>query len=372
MFDFCHGKVAYLSKPTAGNVNIRNSYPDHTIKISVRELGREDLLEAVARRFQERILVNQDKFKVLELLQYSDAFTNDPSQARIHAVPMSQIQVRTHERWNEESPTISIVLTALFVGWPHGPYSSQANKGIFKVMYSDHSSYDELMQMVGCLRPRRIIPIVQKWSKVGWWADPNAPDQSAKFDMSVYDHLLTYPPPDPILIPEAITRMMYQGGPLMISHQPRRCSLRHGLAPRPRRALGVRGVVFTSPERVTESPVPSGSMTLDVSFRTDTSCSIMHPKLYFPNTDQDSNSMATQTPRKILKSRRLSSSDDKDNYVTMSDLRLRIMSRTKALAVSHFISLDSEDATGNGKSSSEVLKKAKAICQSLSYVDALF
>lgn len=230
------------------------------------------------------------------------------------------------------------------------------------------------MEMVGCLRPRRIIPIVKQWSKVGWWSDPNAPDQSSKFDMSVYDHLLTYPPPDPILIPEVITRMMSQGGSLMVSQQPRRCSLRRGLAPRPRRATAVRGVVFTSPERDTESPVPSGSMTLDVSFRTDTSCSIMQPKLCIPNTDPDTTgiSMATHTPRKILKSNRLCSSEDKDSSISISDLRLRIISRTKAMAVSHFISLDSEDVTDCDNSGSEVLKKAKAICQSLSYVDALF
>lgn len=105
-------------------VSLCSSYPDHTIKISVRELGREDLLEAVARRFQERILVNQDKFKVLELLQYSDAFTNDPSQARIHAVPMSQVyflEFYCHEsdqklKIPDNSKLGSSIITYIFIG----------------------------------------------------------------------------------------------------------------------------------------------------------------------------------------------------------------------------------------------------------------
>lgn len=265
------------------------------------------------------------------------------------------------------------MLTALFVGWPHGPYSSQADKGIFKVPYSDHSSYDELMEMVECLRPRRIIPIVTQWSKYGWWSDPSAPDQTLKFDMSVYDHLLTYPPPDPILIPETISRMMSQGGPLMMSRQPRRCALRRGLAPRPKRAPAVRGVVFTTPERVTESPAPSGSMTLDVSIHTDTSYSFLQPKPYSPS-EVDVTGMSMCTPRRrILKPNRVgSSSDGKDDKSAISELRHRVIARTKALALSHSFSLTYDVSGEEDDSGSELVRKAKAVCQSLAYVDALF
>lgn len=70
-----------------------SSFPDHVIKIGIRDLGREDLLEAVARRFQERILVAQSKFELLQLLQYSDVFTTNPKEARIHALPMQQVGV---------------------------------------------------------------------------------------------------------------------------------------------------------------------------------------------------------------------------------------------------------------------------------------
>nr|XP_045620233.1 5' exonuclease Apollo-like [Procambarus clarkii]XP_045620234.1 5' exonuclease Apollo-like [Procambarus clarkii] len=224
---------------------IIDSYPDHVVKIGIRDLGREDLLEAVARRFQERILVNQSKYELLQLLQYSDAFTVNPEEARIHAVPMNQLQVSAHKKWNQEHPTVSIMLTALYVGWQNGPYSSQHKNGFFTVPYSDHSSYSELLEMVAQLAPHQVIPIVQKWSTFGWWSSSSAPNQMVKADMSVYSHFLTFPPPEPILIPDAIADLMREGGPMLLAHQPRRCNLHRGLTPRPRRTLGV---VYTTPE----------------------------------------------------------------------------------------------------------------------------
>ncbi|XP_071530276.1 5' exonuclease Apollo-like isoform X1 [Panulirus ornatus] len=261
--------------------HIIDSFPDHIIKIGIRDLGREDLLEAIARRFQERILVTQSKFNLLQLLQYSDVFTTDPEEARIHAVPLQQLQVASHARWNQEHPTVSVVLTALYVGWPNGPYSSQSNSGIFTVPYSDHSSYAELMELVAQLAPRSVIPIVQQWSKAGWWSDPNAPDQMIKTDMSVYDHFLTLPPPEPIVVPEAVANLMRAGAPMLFCNQPRRCGLRRGLTPRPRRT---RGVIYTTPESHVSSPAlspaPTSSVTLDFSVP-DTPAS--HLQLYSPN-----------------------------------------------------------------------------------------
>lgn len=198
-----------------------------------------------------------------------------------------------HNKWNQEYPTISVILTALYVGWPNGPFSSQSNNGIFTVPYSDHSSYPELMELVANLAPRCVIPIVQQWSKAGWWSDPSAPNQMIKGDMSVYSHFLTLPPPEPIEVPDAVANLMRAGAPMLFPHQPRRCGLRRGLAPRPRRTLGV---VYTSPESrislpvpLTPSPAPTSSITLDLSLA-DSSTSLF--QLYPPNS--------CSTPRKAL------------------------------------------------------------------------
>lgn len=161
------------------------------------------------------------------------------------------MNVSSHKKWNEEHSTISIILTALFVGWENGPYSSQSDNGMFIVPYSDHSSYSELMEMVAQLAPHQVIPIVQQWSKAGWWSDPDAPNQSVKADMSVYSHFLTAPLPDPVIIPEAVVELMQQGPSKLLSRQPKKCALRHGLSPR---RNSVRGIQYYTPEHLSSPP----------------------------------------------------------------------------------------------------------------------
>ncbi|XP_063867069.1 5' exonuclease Apollo-like isoform X1 [Scylla paramamosain] len=222
---------------------IIDMYPDHEIKIGINTLGREKLLEDIAKRYGERILVSQEKYVQLQLLGCFDVFTTDPQQSRIHTVPMKQMQVSSHKKWNEKYQTISIIPSALYSGWKNGPYSSQASTGMHVVPYSDHSSYSELMEMVSQLAPHQIFPIVKYFSKSGWWADQSAPDQNIKADMTVYRHLLSTPPPDPVIIPEDVIKLMDRKAPRLLQARPRRCVLRHGLSPRRSK---VRGVVFSS------------------------------------------------------------------------------------------------------------------------------
>ena len=126
---------------------------------------------------------------------------------------------------------------------------------MYVVPYSDHSSYSELMEMVSQLAPHQILPIIKYWSKSGWWASLSAPDQSLKTDMTIYRHLLTAPPPDPVVIPEEVIKLMDAKAPRLFQARPRRYVLRYGLSPKRSKA---RGVVFTSPG---SHSLPSLSLT---------------------------------------------------------------------------------------------------------------
>lgn len=148
------------------------------------------------------------------------------------------MQVATHKKWNEKHPTISIIPTALYVGWKNGPYSSQSKNGMYVVPYSDHSSYSELMEMISALAPHQIYPIVKHWSKAGWWSDLSSPDQTIKADMTVYRHLLSLPPPDPIIIPESVIQLMCKDALKVLHIQPRKYVLRKGLSPRSSKIQG--------------------------------------------------------------------------------------------------------------------------------------
>ncbi|KAK7072707.1 5' exonuclease Apollo [Halocaridina rubra] len=190
---------------------IIDNHPESVIKIGVRSLGKEALLEAVAHRYQERILVSQQKYKTLQVLQCSDVFTTDPKMSRIHAMPFNQITSTAHDIWNERESTVSILLTALFVGWPNGPYSGCREKGLYVVPYSDHSSYPELLEMVSALSPKKVLPIVTSWSTRSYWSSDSAPDQSVKGIMSVYDHLLRNSLPESVSVPKSVLQSRKAG-----------------------------------------------------------------------------------------------------------------------------------------------------------------
>ena len=52
------------------------------------------------------------------------------------------------------------------------------------IPYSDHSSFDELMEFVGVVKPRSVCPIVRSFS-----GNKNS-ITSLRCNMSVFDHLL--------------------------------------------------------------------------------------------------------------------------------------------------------------------------------------
>ncbi|XP_068250992.1 5' exonuclease Apollo-like [Palaemon carinicauda] len=287
--------------------SIIDSSPESEIKIGVRSLGKEALLEAIAARYQERILVSQEKYEILRILKAPDVYTTDRKQARIHAIPFHQMNSQSHSKWNESTSTVSILLTALFVGWPYGPYSASASRGLYVVPYSDHSSYSELQEMVACLAPRQVLPIVRQWSSKGWWSDPTAPNQSIKWDMSVYDHLLSGPPPGYFIIPKAVERSMRLGIRSFHNHEVRRCRLRQGLMPRPRKAKIIpRGVIFTPADSKSLSPTHSNtcsssidgtvsSLSASTHTRTTDTRVSEHNLVSSPPSNVLNNSSATQT-----------------------------------------------------------------------------
>ena len=79
-----------FSKKKKKNFSSYSSYPDHEIKIGINNLGQEKLLEDIALRYGERILVSQNKYEELQLLECLDVFTTDPELSRIHTVPKKQ------------------------------------------------------------------------------------------------------------------------------------------------------------------------------------------------------------------------------------------------------------------------------------------
>ena len=57
-------------------------HPQHQIYIGIRKIGKEKVLVDLAKRIQERILVSEDKYQMLSLMEYPDVFTTDPNESR--------------------------------------------------------------------------------------------------------------------------------------------------------------------------------------------------------------------------------------------------------------------------------------------------
>ncbi|XP_037083446.1 5' exonuclease Apollo-like isoform X2 [Pollicipes pollicipes] len=164
-------------------------FDDRVIYVGIRELGKEDALISIADALNVKVHVSASRLRLLRLFTDSDVFTTQPSEARLHVVPFRNI-TRYAEPASDGRPTVALLLTALFVGWPGpAPYSG----GKVQVFpYGDHSSFPELCELVRQVRPRRVVPVVRRWASRGWFAHR---DLSSRSDMTVFRTYLTTEPP---------------------------------------------------------------------------------------------------------------------------------------------------------------------------------
>ncbi|XP_026568737.1 5' exonuclease Apollo isoform X1 [Pseudonaja textilis] len=128
-------------------------HPDHQVKIGTYSLGKESLLVKLAQEFHTWIVVSPQKMELMQLLEIEDVFTSEEGAGWIHAVDFSEICKETITKWNQSHPTIAILPTSRPVKSRH--------PNMHVVPYSDHSSFQELLEFVAWLKPCSIIPVVK-------------------------------------------------------------------------------------------------------------------------------------------------------------------------------------------------------------------
>lgn len=183
-------------------MEIIQSHEDFHIKIGLRNLGKEDLLVKIAVDLNEWIKVPPSFFQLAELLDLPDVFITGETDARIEVVPFYSISNKNIERWNNECPTIALLPTSLYTGLEMSPFCNQEN--VYIVPYSDHSSFDELIEFVKFIKPGCIYPIV-----CGETKGPFGSSISNRADISVFEPYLCNKQGRNNEIPESVKRWMY-------------------------------------------------------------------------------------------------------------------------------------------------------------------
>nr|XP_056700827.1 5' exonuclease Apollo [Euleptes europaea] len=151
----CHPKLILPSqqKATEKIKELIRAHPCHLVKIGTYTLGKESLLVQIAQEFGTWIVVSPRKMELMKLLRLENVFTTEEEAGWIHVVDFSEICQANMISWNQRHPTIAILPTSRPVKINH--------PDAHIVPYSDHSSFQELLEFVAWLKPCSIIPIVK-------------------------------------------------------------------------------------------------------------------------------------------------------------------------------------------------------------------
>ncbi|XP_063435475.1 DNA cross-link repair 1A protein-like isoform X2 [Mytilus trossulus] len=136
-------------------------------------IGKERIFTAIARRFDCKICVQRDKYKVLECLEDPDLtarLTLDGNETFLHVLPMKKLNLQgLHEHRSKLRTEYNNVVAIEPTGWTYNDkmvsldqIKPKGNKEIqiYGLPYSEHSSYLELKRFVQYIRPDQILPTV--------------------------------------------------------------------------------------------------------------------------------------------------------------------------------------------------------------------
>ena len=247
---YCEPNCVFPSQKEATKqiLAIIKQYPKHNIIIAIHSLGKEELLVNIAKEFHEWIVVTKEKYETLEILNLPNVFTTNTNDGRILVRSLRDISRKHLNTWNKMSPTIAIVPTCMFTK-QDPPFSYMEE--VFVVPYSLHSSFSELREFVGLLKPKSIVPIVTRHKGI------KKGDVNPRMNMNIFQDLIqeeTLPNGSSYTFKEVSESFNDKRGPF----------LKHSKGPmrKLKKRCSPCGVVFESPIKVSSKREDSSNIQM--------------------------------------------------------------------------------------------------------------
>ena len=238
---------------------------DSHIYIGANRLGKEQAFVKIAVALNERICVDSERLSIFRELELPDVFTLDPGDARIFIVNRNMLTKNFLISENKKRPTIGINLSALFYNWEDNcPYYNSEVWDLYFFEYSDHSSYEEIIDFIKILKPKKVVPIVNSSKSERNWLKRRKGFEDERNDMTPLRQYLStlpcknfgFPKPKILGLPNTINNFSESGGVC------KKLS-KHTVKPTPRRIYrGPKGAVYDSS---TTTKTDSASIASDKS-----------------------------------------------------------------------------------------------------------
>lgn len=114
-------------------------------------LGKEEVFQGLAKRFKTKIVVDQERYRKIELLGLEpELYTTDPEEGFIIVKTKEERKEMDIDIFNEIEPTIFISLSGRSLE------DNSSKRNIYSSYYSSHSNAKELENFVKAIFPKRI------------------------------------------------------------------------------------------------------------------------------------------------------------------------------------------------------------------------
>ena len=134
-----------------GICSIIKKHKGFKVYLFVYLLGKEEVFQGLAKRFKTKIVVDQERYRKIELLGLEpELYTTDPDKGWIFVKTKEERKEMDIDLYNEIEPTIFISLSG------RGIEDNCSKRNIFSSYYSSHSNARELENFVKAIFPKRI------------------------------------------------------------------------------------------------------------------------------------------------------------------------------------------------------------------------